>query len=210
LTILNCFQFLTNISRTHTIVQTANITLCSILSQLQFNQVAKLSLTLCNPQLRRCVITSHKSTEHRWFRNWLLQRSSLYSDPVLSYILSRKECVATRCVSVELTLSPHHPMSPRDGSTSPFVRIFAQSSFPSSGLNYAIAPHPTALTSIGNPLPQAVFRTSRAIEHKVPLGAKLRQNNSLLILSAIWDTWLVHSSSEISWTHSAINQITQG
>lgn len=73
-------------------------------------------------------------------------------------------------------------MWPRDGSTSPFVRIVAQSWFPFSGLNYAVTPHPTALTSNGNPLTSGSAQDIRAIEHKVPLGAKLRRNNSLLIL----------------------------
>jgi len=153
LTILNCIQFQTNISRTHVRVHTVNIILCDILSHLEFNQVAKNSLALCNPQFHRCISTVHlisrlntDDSETRCFNkvHYIQMRS-------LSYGLSRTERVATRCPSAELILFPHHPTWPRDGSTSPFGRIVEQYSFPPSGLNHAITPHPTILTSTGNP-----------------------------------------------------------
>jgi hypothetical protein len=115
--------------------------------------------------------------------------------------LGRTECVATRCPSVELILFPHHPMWPRDGSTSPFVRIVAQSSFPPSGLNYAITPHPSALTSTGNPLTsgcvqdipchwaQSVIRCQAATE-QFP-------SDSLLDLTWIRDRYI--TAAEAPW-----------
>jgi hypothetical protein len=166
-------------------VHTVNTILCGILRHLEFNQVAKNPLTFATRSFTAVSIylisrLNTDDSDSGCFR--AVQYIQMQS---LSYGVSLTECVATRCPSVELILFPHHPMWPRDDNTSPLVRIFAQSSFPPSGLNYAITAHPTAHRLV-TPLSQVVFRTSRAIEHKVPLGAKLWQNNSLLILSSNW------------------------